>query len=241
MKKNFHCKIEDLPTIADFVLASLRRDIADFNNYSELFNQEYLSNLNVKRQECTEVILTDSVNIALKSVTKRLYENLKKLRTLLVLMEGYIILAKRDINNDKLGIVKLRKNIKAGNVEGVVYYLRVFINNLNEWEPILTSKGMKQEHIEALNHLLTIIESLNMEQNELLSKRSQNCLNNMKMFNNLWDILSDIMLVGKAIYKSTNESKLKDYTMLQIKRRMNNERKNTTAANVANVFADNVK
>jgi hypothetical protein len=100
---------------------------------------------------------------------------------------------------------------------------------------------MKQEHIEALNHLLTIIDGLNMEQNELFSKRSQNCLNNMNMFNNLWDILSDIMLVGKAIYKSTNESKLKDYTMLQIKRRMNNERKNTTAANVANVFAETVK
>ncbi len=240
MKKNFHCKIEDLPAIADFVLACIRRDIADFNNYSELFNQEYLSDLNLKKQECTDLIMTDSVNIALKSVTKRLYENLKKLRTLLVLMEGYIILAKKDINNDKLGIVKIRKNIKAGNVEGVVFSLRVFINNLNEWETILTSKGMKQEHIEALDHLLTIIESLNMEQNELLSKRSQNCLNNMKMFNNLWDILSDIMLVGKAIYKSTNESKLKDYTMLQIKRRMNNERKNTTAANVASAFTDTV-
>lgn len=240
MKKNFHCKIEDLPTIADFVLASLRRDIADFNNYSELFNQEYLSDLNVKRQECTDLIMTDSVNIALKSVTKRLYENLKKLRTLLVLMEGYIVLAKRELNNDKLGIVKIRKNIKAGNVEGVVYSLRAFINNLNEWESILTSKGMKQEHIEALNHLLTIIDSFNMEQNELLSKRSQNCLNNMNMFNNLWDILSDIMLVGKAIYKFTNESKLKDYTMLQIKKRMNNERKSTTAANVASAFTDTV-
>lgn len=240
MKKNFHCKIEDLPAIADFVLACIRRDIADFNNYSELFNQEYLSDLNLKKQECTDLIMTDSVNIALKSVTKRLYENLKKLRTLLVLMEGYIILAKKDINNDKLGIVKIRKNIKAGNVEGVVFSLRVFINNLNEWETILTSKGMKQEHIEALDHLLTIIESLNMEQNELLSKRSQNCLNNMNMFNNLWDMLSDIMLVGKAIYKSTNESKLKDYTMLQIKRRMNNERKNTTAANVASAFTDTV-
>ena len=240
MKKNFHCKIEDLPAIADFVLACIRRDIADFNNYSELFNQEYLSDLNLKKQECTDLIMTDSVNIALKSVTKRLYENLKKLRTLLVLIEGYIILAKKELNNDKLGLAKIRKNIKAGNVEGVVFSLRVFINNLNEWETILTSKGMKQEHIEALDHLLTIIESLNMEQNELLSKRSQNCLNNMKMFNNLWDILSDIMLVGKAIYKSTNESKLKDYTMLQIKRRMNNERKNTTAANVASAFTDTV-
>jgi len=241
MKKKFHCKIEDLPTIADFVLASLRRDIADFNNYSEIFNQEYLSNLNVKRQECTEVILTDSVNIALRSVTNRLYENLKKLRTLLVLIEGYIILAKKELNNDKLGIVKLRTNIKAGNVEGVVYYLRAFISNLNDSKTILTSKGMKQEHIEALNHLHSIIESLNMEQNELLSKRSQNCLNNMKMFNTLWDILSEIMQVGKVIYKSKNESKLRDYTMIQIKRRMNNERKNTTAANVASVFTDTVK
>ncbi len=241
MKRKFHCKIEDLPAIADFVLASISRDIADFNNYSEIFNQEYLCNLNAKRQECTEAIMTDSMNIALKSVTKRLYENLKKLRTLLVLIEGYIILAKKELNNDKLGLAKIRKNIKAGNVEGVVYYLHAFISNLNENITVLTSKGMKQEHIEALNHLLTIIDGLNMEQNELFSKRSQNCLNNMNMFNNLWDMLSDIMLVGKAIYKSTNESKLKDYTMLQIKRRMNNERKNTTVANVASAFTDTAK
>lgn len=230
MKKKFHCKIEEMPTIASFVIASFTRDLADFNNYSTLFNQEFLADLDAQRQTCTELIMTDSVNIELKNASKRLYENLKKLRISLVLIEGYIILAKRDLNNDYLGLRKLRLNMKAGNVEGVILSGRSFINNINECKTILIRKGMKQEQIEALKNLFNSIESLNREQNELLSKRSQNCLNNMYIFNNLWDLLSQIFQVGKAIYKSTNEAKLKDYTMIQLKKRMNNERKKAAAA-----------
>ena len=91
------------------------------------------------------------------------------------------------------------------------------------------AKGLKQEQIDSLTTLLNTLESLNEEQNELLSKRAQNCLNNMEAFNNLWDVLLPVLQAGKALYKAANEAKLKDYTLAQLKKRMNNERKKAAA------------
>ena len=109
--------MEEMPTIAGFVLASVTRDLADFTDYSAVFNQEYLADIDAKRKACTELIMTDSVNIALKAATTRLYEQLKKMRILLVRIEGYLNLAKSDLNNEKLGLVKLplqHQNRKCG-------------------------------------------------------------------------------------------------------------------------------
>jgi hypothetical protein len=95
--------------------------------------------------------MTDSVNIALKATTTRLYEQLKNLRILLVRIEGYMNMAKSDLNNEKLGLVKLRFNIKTGNVEGTVLNGRSFVNNLTENKTVLMAKGLKQEQIDSLD------------------------------------------------------------------------------------------
>ena len=86
-------------------------------------------------------------------------------------------------------------------------------------------KGMKQELIENLKTLINTIESLNNEQNDLLSRRAQNCLSNIGAFNSLWYLLQPVLHAGKAIYKANNEAKLKDYTLSQLRKRMNNEQK----------------
>ena len=222
--------MEEMPTIAGFVLASVTRDLADFTDYSVIFNQDYLTDLDAKRKACTELIMTDSVNIALKAATTRLYEQLKNLRILLVRIEGYMNMAKTGLSGERLGIKKLRSHLDRKNVEGVVLNGRSFANNLTENKTVLMAKGLKQEQIDSLTTLLNTLESLNEEQNELMSKRAQNCLNNMGAFNNLWDVLLPVLQAGKALYKATNEAKLKDYTMTHLKKRMNNERKKAAAA-----------
>ena len=222
--------MEEMPTLAGFVLSCVTRDLADFTDYSAIFNQEYLTDLDAKRKACTELIMTDSVNIALKATTARLYEQLKNLRILLVRIEGYMNMAKTGLSGERLGIKKLRSHLDRKNVEGVVLNGRSFVNNLTENKTVLMAKGLKQEQIDSLTTLLNTLESLNNEQNELMSKRAQNCLNNMGAFNNLWDVLLPVLQAGKAIYKATNEAKLKDYTLTHLKKRMNNERKKAADA-----------
>jgi len=110
-------------------------------------------------------------------------------------------------------------------VEGTILNARIFMTNLTDNKTLLMEKGMKQELIENLKTLINTIESLNNEQNDLLSRRAQNCLSNIGAFNSLWYLLQPVLHAGKAIYKANNEAKLKDYTLSQLRKRMNNEQK----------------
>lgn len=239
MKKEFNCSMEEMPTIADFVLASLTRDLADFTAYSPLFTEEYLTNFEAKREIATELILTDSENIRLKAISFKLYEEIKKMRMKLVRIEGYLNLAKKDLTGDRLGLKKLRLHLNNKNVEGVVVNGRGFVQNLLDNKTILMEKGLKQEQIDNLTTLIDTMETLNKEQNLLQSKRAENCLKNRDIFNNLWAFLRPVMQAGKAIYKGVNESKLNDYTMTRLKKRMNNERK--AASNTPEPPAEPIK
>lgn len=144
---------------------------------------------------------------------------------MLVRIDGYLYMAKSSLNNEKLGMVKLRLDIKRGNIEGVVLNGRSFAINLIKNKTVLLAKGLKQEQIDTLQTILDTLESFNKEQNIMQSKRAQNCVDNRSTFNSLWNLLLPILQAGKAIYKGVNEAKLKDYTMTQLKKRMNNERK----------------
>jgi len=225
MKKQFHGKMEEMPIIAGFVLSSVTRDLEDFKEYSDLFTPEYLTDFEAKRKACTELIMTDSVNVALKATTVKLREQLKELSIFLVRIEGYINMANKGTSGERFGIKKLRQQLYKGNVEGAILNGRIFLNNLTENKTFLMEKGMKQEQLDSLKTLINTIENLNFEQNDMLSRRAQNCLSNIEAFNSLWFVLQPVLHSGKAIYKANNEAKLKDYTLSHLRKRMNNEHK----------------
>jgi len=225
MKKQFHGKMEEMPIIGGFVLSSVTRDLDDFKKYSDIFTPEYLTDFEAKRKACTELIMTDSVNVALKATTAKLRDQLKELSIFLVRVEGYINMANKGRFGERFGIKKLRQQLYNGNVEGTILNARIFITNLIDNKTFLMEKGMKQEQIDSLKTLINTIESLNFEQNELLSTRAQNCLSNTEAFNSLWYLLQPVLHAGKAIYKANNEAKLKDYTLSHLRKRMNHEQK----------------
>ena len=225
MKKKFTVKMEEMPIIAGFVLSSVTRDLEDFKEYSDIFTPEYLTDFETKRKACTELIMTDSINVALKATTAKLRDQLKELSIFLVRIEGYINMANKGTSGERFGIKKLRQQLYKGNVEGTILNGRIFVTNLDENKTFLMEKGLRQELIENLKTLINTIENLNFEQNDLLSRRAQNCLSNIEAFNSLWFVLQPVLHAGKAIYKANNEAKLKDYTLSQLRKRMNNEQK----------------
>ncbi len=217
--------MEEMPIIAGFVLSSVTRDLEDFKEYSDIFTPEYLTDFETKRKACTELIMTDSINVALKATTAKLRDQLKELSIFLVRIEGYINMANKGTSGERFGIKKLRQQLYKGNVEGTILNGRIFVTNLDENKTFLMEKGLRQELIENLKTLINTIENLNFEQNDLLSRRAQNCLSNIEAFNSLWFVLQPVLHAGKAIYKANNEAKLKDYTLSQLRKRMNNEQK----------------
>jgi hypothetical protein len=224
--KKFTCRVEDLPVIGEFVVNSAEKDINDFNNYSAKFTIEYLATVNSQIEVCKELAKSSTITKELKSATHQLYYTTKNFRIKLNALEGYLKIGvdKLDIAIEDFGLKKIRSNIVRSNIEGFLSNMRTTMVAVKRNISTLEAQGMKPAFIDEIETHLQEINSLNVKQNELISKRNRLTADNINKFNDLWSNLKLIMNTAKAIYRDVNEAKLKDYTIAHLKRRVNAER-----------------
>jgi hypothetical protein len=221
-KKKFNFRLEDLPVLTSFVLTSFENDKADFTRFSPVFNETFISTLKAKQKLCQELVTPAEVVKQQKAITSALQEKCNGLRQDLNLAEGYIRLAGSgyDIQTGDAGIKEIRSAISRGNVEGILSKTKSLQNGLKRNEVVLKEKGMKKELTDKITDELNGISDLNSQQNELKNKRSRVADENSILFGELWDMLSNVLDVGKAMYRGNNDIKLREYTMSQLKNRV---------------------
>jgi hypothetical protein len=225
--KKFPCKIEELPTIGEFVLEGVQKDLDDFSGYSSLFTPEYLEAIKNKIVACKELVASSTVAKELKAVTLQLYGKSKHLRIKVNALEGYLkICAKElDILLEDVGLKSVRNDITRCNMEGLLLNVRKALTAVKRNLPVLEAKGLKPELIGDIETQIQEIDALNVKQNNLTSDRSRLTKANIEQFNDLWDSLHPILDTAKALYRGVDDVKLKDYTILQLKKRVNAEGK----------------
>ncbi|MDR0843669.1 MAG: hypothetical protein LBN71_00470 [Tannerella sp.] len=69
------------------------------------------------------------------------------------------------------------------------------------------------------------INALNVKQNELESVRNRLTKESIEIFNDLWKLLQPVFETGKALYRGVDAARLKDYTLSQLLKRINHQRK----------------
>jgi hypothetical protein len=222
----FSCKIEDVPVIGEFVVSSAEKDIADFNGYSPVFTIDYLAMVRSNIDVCRELVKSSVVSKELKSVTRKLYGESGNLRVKLNYLEGYLKLGVEnlDVSVKDTGIKNIRADIARHNIEGLVANMQPALTAVKRNLPALEAQGLKQTLIDEIEVHIREISSLNEKQNELMSRRNRLTEANVKKFNDLWNSLKPILNAAKAIYRGVDEVKLKDYTIAQLKKRINAER-----------------
>jgi hypothetical protein len=219
-------KIEDVPMMGDFVVSSAERDINDFNGYSAKFTIEYLATVKSKVDVCKELAKSSTITKELKSVTHQLHGTTKNFRIKLNALEGHLKLSANnlDIAVEDFGLKKIRSNITRSNIEGFLSGIKTSLVAVKRNQPALEAQGMKPVFIDEIETHLREINLLNVRKNELISKRNRLMSDNINRFNDLWSNLKLIMNTAKVIYQGVNEVKLKDYTVAQLKRRVNAEK-----------------
>jgi hypothetical protein len=224
--KKFPCKVEEVPVIGEFVVNSAERDINDFNSYSSLFTLEYLASIRANVEVCRELIKSSVITKEQKTVTQQLYDKSKNLRIKLNALEGYLKLGadKLDIAVKDIDLKSIRSNITRKNTEGLLSNMKTALIAVKRNLSVLEALGLKQVQIAEIETQLQEINSLNEKQNELISKRNRLTDANIGKFNDLWNSLRPIFSTAKAIYRSVDEVKLKDYNISQLKKRINAER-----------------
>jgi hypothetical protein len=224
--KNFPCKLEEVPVIGEFIVGSAERDIDDFSGYSTMLNLGYLGTVRSKIEVCKELVKASAVTKELKFVTATLYDKSDNFRVPVNALEGYLKLGadKLDIAVKDVCLKNVRTDITRHNIEGLLSNMQTSLVAVKRNFTVLEACGMKQTLLDEIDAQLKEIDELNAKQNALLSKRNSLTVENINKFNDLWSNLKLIMSTAKTIYRGVNEAKLKDYTIAQLKKRVNAER-----------------
>jgi hypothetical protein len=220
--KKFTCRTEDVPVIGKFILNSAERDIRDFSAYSSVFSVDYFAMVSSKIEVCSELVQSSVISKELEGVTLQLRDKTKTLRSKLNALEGYLkfINVPLDIAVESIGFKYVRYDISRGNIKGLLSNMQFSLTAVKRNLPVLEAQGMKRSLIIDIEACLQEIGVLYEKQNALTVKRDRLTVENMGKFNDLWRSLRLIMNAAKAIYSGIDETKLQDYTVVHLRKRM---------------------
>ncbi len=228
-KPVFNCRIEEVPIIGNFVYSSFGRDtsaFAPYTDYDAPFPANFLSALNGVRAAALPVVL----NNQMKQVTFNLLTDMYGVRAKVNDAEIYFFNAGSTLNVSPkdMGQSAVRRAVNRGDVEALVTAMigmnQLIASNSNA----LIAKGftlIKQ------NALVTTAGNLfrdNNIQNTLYEQKIDLAVTNMVLYNNFWSTyVGPVCLTGKLIFKVTNKSKAKEYTISALKGRIRADEKET--------------
>lgn len=224
VRLKIRCQIEEFPSLAGFVLASFKNDRKDFESFSPDFNATFLQDTIQKVNALTSIINPKQLTAELKAITASIYATQAALHQPLNYLEAYVNRASGlTIDPSDFGFKNVRKANNAGNIQALTSSLDLVISNTKKNSAALYSKGFtpaQLANLEALNHKLY---TQNIAQNQKINERKSLVASNNTQMNELWNIIIDILDIGKRIYKTSNPAKLPNYTLRRLIARMRNQ------------------
>jgi len=220
--RNYNCKDEELPVICGFAAYSMEHDQADFVSYSPKFSPEYIARFKTSIDSVNEIVMPEEETLVLKKITERLNGYMGALKDPINRVEGYLSMAKPslNINPTEFGLTLLRRNAAAKNAEGTISSLRTVNANLVRYNTELSAEGLTPGLTSKFTDAIAPIQEDNKKQYEILSKRKSIVQDNLNLFNGLNAQLTEILKVGKILYKASNPLKAEEYSFKALKRKV---------------------
>jgi len=220
--RDFNCKISELPVICRYVAHSFERDLVDFSAYSPKFDGQYLLVFKSRTDVVFELVNPAIETADLKVVTTRLYGTMDGLIEPINQLTGYVKLAKKSIpvSVSDFGLVALRRQAKNKDAEGAIQSLQLLNANVIRYKDDLTEQGFTDELAAYFTNATIAIQTDNQKQYEILSQRKRLVEANVGLLNELYGQLSEILEIGKILFKSKKDSRLQEYTFDKLKKRV---------------------
>lgn len=225
--RQYACKDEELLPISKFTVFSLKRDIDEFTAFSNQFNEQYIADIETLITQVESVIEPEAETLALKLITQKTEEQYSDLNKILLIIEGYLKLVKKEIkiSPSAFGIVNLRKDIRKHDIEAVLNGIKFLSGNIQTYGAALEAKGMPATTVKSLQDLQTALAENKQKQFEIKTKRAGLVQDNTVLFNRLFEKLSEIFTIGKVLYKTSNPAKYNDYIFTKLMKKV---RRSTT-------------
>ncbi len=231
-----NCKIEDIPTIGEFILTEAQIDLPDLTEAASNIDKPFIDDLKAQNAIVRKLVRPYEMTGTLKKATVDLYGAMESLRPRLNKLEIKINQVIDGLSGSKadFGLVKLRKMIRNKNAEGTSLAVEVLLRQIDSNVDILGTVGFKPEMRLEIVDINEVIIAKNLAQNKIINARGELTQENKIIISIYWTGIKKLMDAGKLLYKDTNPAKAKEYTFAVLKRRVESKRiKKLTAEAVA--------
>ncbi len=226
-EKRYQCRIEELPTLSEFLIESLERDLLDFIAHSPVYSADYIAEFRKKRELVTKLIAPRAITDQKKVVTEDLYDMLSAMRQPLNKLENYVTLASTrktlTVLPGDFGISRVREAIANSDVEEVDGAMKILKKHITDNYTALKDMGYSDTQRDELYATADKVNDDNAGQNIKDDERDNLAEKNMSKYNELWDIMTEVCSTGKSLYLVPQPAKADEYTMSSLINRVRNE------------------
>lgn len=216
-KRRFTCKVEDLNGMGGYLVQRIRADMAVFAEFSDAFSEVFANNLTALIARSAGLVASEKLTKEVTTVTDRIKALIKQVQLDANKIEVYFKMA---VRAESMGLQKLRDSIHSGGSEGVVQSVRQLLIGVNQNMAVLQSKGLKPDLLNKLQQQADELETLGNNQNFKITERNSHTDDNNVVYNELWDQIVLITNTGKALYRGVDATKVDDYTITSILKRI---------------------
>lgn len=212
MTKGKKLKQENYTATADFMIASLERDLADFTKVFKTIDSTFLEKFKKANDQLKGINSPLITKQQQKETTQALYIKADEFKEKLTLLKAYAKRAKIDapLLQDTITALKSRNIEKA-------------VKNTRELLPFLTQniekiKDMPDNFLEEIPDTITYFEEKSTIQNILMSQSKQATAEVKILYETLYNYIKEVADAGKIIFKGS--PKKDDYTISKVLQRM---------------------
>jgi hypothetical protein len=109
-----------------------------------------------------------------------------------------------------------RDYAEPGDVEGVIANLHVVLANIHTYNAQLAEQGLSDELVDGLTAASSSLAADKQQQIEITSNRKSIVQNNVSLLNELYQQISEVLSIGKILYKGIDNAILSDYTFTEL-------------------------
>ncbi|HEY5590183.1 MAG TPA: hypothetical protein VIK55_04115 [Paludibacter sp.] len=201
--------------------ASFERDKADFLAHSSRFADPFGADYVALNDEVEKLPPVRGVNSELKKATARIKATLLLLTSDFDELENLINLTKEDLTIAKkdFGIKQVRAAIYEVKEPELVTTTHNLMDNVEANMKPLTNIGLTDVLLATIENRVKSVTADSVLQHKTGGRRGQLVNDNSNKYDAFQTMMKLVLNTGKTLYKRKNPSKLKDYTLAELRRK----------------------
>ena len=201
--------------------SSFERDKADFLAHSSRFADPFSADYVALNDEVEALPTVKGVNSELKKATARIKATLFLVASDIDKVENLIELTKEDLTIAKkdFGIKQVRAAISEVKEPELVTTVHNLMDNLKANIKPLTNIGLTGDLLTTIENRVKLVTAGAVLQHKIFGRRGQLAHDNSIRFDAFQTMMKLILESGKTLYKRKNPTKLKDFTLTDLRRK----------------------